>query len=87
MGAKSLGTPRLGCLQESRLTIRYVPQLQGVLLAHWDHTFQDDTVQLISECPFGIAEVEFDSIIWAPKIGQKLCESSPSLRGGISKSK
>ena len=52
-----------------------MPQLQGVLLAHWDHTFQDDTVQLINECPFGIAEVEFDSIIWAPKIGQKLCMS------------
>lgn len=44
------------------------------MLSHWDHTFQDETVQLVNECPFGIAEVEFDSIIWAPKIGQKLCE-------------
>lgn len=53
---------------------RYIPQLQGVLLAHWDITFMDETVQLINECPFGVAEVEFDSLVWAPKLGQRLCE-------------
>ncbi|OCF36187.1 hypothetical protein I316_02060 [Kwoniella heveanensis BCC8398] len=54
------------------MIMRYVPQMSGVLLAHWDHEFIDDTVKLINECPFGIVEVEFRSILWAPKIGQKL---------------
>ncbi|WVF66130.1 hypothetical protein IAT40_000869 [Kwoniella sp. CBS 6097] len=54
------------------MIMRYVPQMSGVLLAHWDHEFIDDTVKLMNECPFGIVEVEFHSILWAPKIGQKL---------------
>ncbi|WVQ93758.1 hypothetical protein IAU59_000835 [Kwoniella sp. CBS 9459] len=54
------------------MIMRYVPQMSGVLLAHWDHEFIDDTVKLVNECPFGIVEVEFHSILWAPKIGQKL---------------
>ncbi|WVR03528.1 hypothetical protein IAU60_000520 [Kwoniella sp. DSM 27419] len=54
------------------MIMRYVSQMGGVLLAHWDHDFVDDTVQLINECPFGVIEVEFHAILWAPKIGQKL---------------
>ena len=50
----------------------YVPQMGGVLLAHWEHEFLDDTVKIINECPFGVCEVQFRSIIWAPKLGQKL---------------
>jgi hypothetical protein len=76
-----------------------VSQLSGVLLAHWEHEIIDDTVKLINECPFGVFEVEFRSIVWAPKIGQKLCECgrgflsfdcavwtgdpSPALRAGL----
>jgi DNA-directed RNA polymerase I subunit RPA43 len=53
---------------------RYVPQMNGVLLAHWEHELLDDTVSIINECPFGVCEVQFYSILWAPKIGQKLCK-------------
>lgn len=51
-------------------------QVKGVLLAHWDHTFLDESVNLINECPFGVADVEFETLIWAPKLGQKLRESA-----------
>jgi DNA-directed RNA polymerase I subunit RPA43 len=46
----------------------------GVLLAHWEHEFVDETVKIINECPFGVCEVQFHSIVWAPKVGQVLCE-------------
>ena len=52
---------------------RYVPQMNGVLLAHWEHEFLDDTVKIINECPFGVCEVQFRSVLWAPKAGQRLC--------------
>lgn len=52
----------------------FVPQMGGVLLAHWDHQIGDDTVKIINECPFGVCEVTFASIIWAPRVGQKLCK-------------
>jgi DNA-directed RNA polymerase I subunit RPA43 len=48
--------------------------MNGVLLAHWEHELLDDTVSIINECPFGVCEVQFYSILWAPKIGQKLCK-------------
>ncbi|KAK8845505.1 hypothetical protein IAR55_006218 [Kwoniella newhampshirensis] len=54
------------------MIMRYVSQMGGVLLAHWEHSFVDDTTKLVNECPFNIVEVEFHSILWAPKIGQKL---------------
>jgi len=47
----------------------------GVLLAHGDHEFVDDTVKILNECPFGVCEVEFRSIVWAPKLGQRLCKT------------
>lgn len=54
----------------------------GVLLAHWDHAFCDDSVKLINECPFGVTEITFRAIVWAPKVGQVLSGahslSSPS---------
>ena len=46
----------------------------GVLLAHWEHEFIDDTVKIVNECPFGVCEVQFRSVVWAPKLGQKLCK-------------
>lgn len=52
----------------------YVPQMNGVLLAHWDHSIPDDTVKIINECPFGVCEVQFCAIVWAPRVGQVLCE-------------
>ncbi|KAL7418815.1 hypothetical protein Q5752_006499 [Cryptotrichosporon argae] len=64
------------------MLMRYMPEMGGVLLAHWEHGFLDDTVQIINECPFGVCEVEFHSIVWAPQIGQVLTGthslSSPS---------
>lgn len=66
------------------LTCRYVAQMGGVLLAHWDHELIDDTVKLINECPYGICEVEFYSIIWAPKIGQRLSTCFIKVQGSRS---
>ena len=57
------------------IVIRYVAQMSGVLLAHWEHEFLDDTVKIVNECPFGICEVQFRSVIWAPRLGQRLCRS------------
>ncbi|KAL1407075.1 hypothetical protein Q8F55_006488 [Vanrija albida] len=54
------------------MLMRYVPQLGGVLLAHTKHEFVDDMVRIINECPFGVVEVQFHSIVWAPKVGQVL---------------
>ncbi|TYJ56729.1 hypothetical protein B9479_002499 [Cryptococcus floricola] len=54
------------------MVMRYVPQMGGVLLAHWEHSFEDETAKIVGECPFGVVEVEFHSVLWAPKIGQKL---------------
>ncbi|GMK56715.1 hypothetical protein CspeluHIS016_0305550 [Cutaneotrichosporon spelunceum] len=54
------------------MLMRYVGQMGGVLLAHWGHEMLDDTVKIVNECPFGVCEVSFQSIIWAPKVGQVL---------------
>ncbi|TXT05002.1 hypothetical protein VHUM_03822 [Vanrija humicola] len=54
------------------MLMRYVPQLGGVLLAHTKHELVDDMVRIINECPFGVVEVQFHSIVWAPKVGQVL---------------
>jgi DNA-directed RNA polymerase I subunit RPA43 len=48
--------------------------MSGVLLAHWEHEFIDETVKIINESPYGVCDVQFRSVIWAPKIGMKLCE-------------
>jgi hypothetical protein len=36
----------------------------------------DDYINLVNECPYGVIEVKFQSIIWAPKLGQRLGKSS-----------
>ncbi|KAK4683891.1 DNA-directed RNA polymerase I subunit RPA43, partial [Tremellales sp. Uapishka_1] len=54
------------------MVMRYVPQMSGVLLAHWNHEFSDDTAGIIDDCPFAVCSLGFESIIWAPKIGQKM---------------
>jgi DNA-directed RNA polymerase I subunit RPA43 len=51
--------------------------LDGILLAHWEHTYLDETASLINECPFGVVDVQFETLVWAPKLGQKLCKLSP----------
>lgn len=57
------------------LTGRYVPQLEGVLVAHYQHEILDNTLKIIDECPYGVGFVEFDAILWSPQVGQKLCQS------------
>ncbi|KIR37292.1 DNA-directed RNA polymerase I subunit RPA43 [Cryptococcus deuterogattii 2001/935-1] len=54
------------------MIMQYLPEVKGVLIAHWDHSFDDDTAKIINECPFEVVNVEFHAIYWAPKIGQKL---------------
>ncbi|KLT42804.1 hypothetical protein CC85DRAFT_245172 [Cutaneotrichosporon oleaginosum] len=54
------------------MLMRYVSQMGGVLLAHWNHEVMDDTVKIVNECPYGVCEVSFHSIIWAPVVGQVL---------------
>ncbi|ORX34732.1 hypothetical protein BD324DRAFT_583103 [Kockovaella imperatae] len=57
------------------MLMRYVPQMNGVLLAHWEHEFMDDTVKIINESPYGVCDVQFRSVTWAPKPGQRLTGS------------
>ena len=54
--------------------------MEGVLLAHWEHDFLDSTSKIINESPFGVCDVTFRAIVWAPQLGQRLCECLPASR-------
>ncbi|KAI5450491.1 hypothetical protein NCC49_002948 [Naganishia albida] len=54
------------------LVMRYTPALQAVLLAYSDIKFADTTANILNDCPFAIADVSFNAVVWSPKIGHRL---------------
>ena len=51
---------------------RYIPALQGVVLAHDKLEFLDRTATIKADCPFANCRVAFDATVWSPQVGMKL---------------
>ncbi|KZT21374.1 hypothetical protein NEOLEDRAFT_1139478 [Neolentinus lepideus HHB14362 ss-1] len=51
---------------------RYVPSLQGVVLAHSNLQFLDQKASIKADCPYAICNVGFDATVWSPHAGMKL---------------
>ncbi|GJE94424.1 DNA-directed RNA polymerase I subunit rpa43 [Phanerochaete sordida] len=54
------------------MLMRYVPALQGVVLAHHDLRFLDSKATIKADCPFANCTVNFQATVWSPYVGQKL---------------
>ncbi|KAH9942444.1 uncharacterized protein BXZ73DRAFT_88017 [Epithele typhae] len=54
------------------MLMRYIPSLQGVVLAHNRLEFLDRTATIKAECPFANCRVAFDATVWSPQVGMKL---------------
>ncbi|KAL1942127.1 hypothetical protein VTO73DRAFT_6657 [Trametes versicolor] len=52
--------------------MRYIPALQGVVLAHDHLEFLDTVATIKADCPFTICKVTFDATVWSPQVGMKL---------------
>lgn len=53
-------------------TCRYIPALQGVVLAHDRLEFLDKVATIKADCPFANCRVAFDATVWSPQVGMKL---------------
>lgn len=51
---------------------RYVPALQGILLAHNNLRFMSSSATIKGDCPFANCTVIFDATVWSPRVGMKL---------------
>ncbi|KAH9948666.1 hypothetical protein B0H21DRAFT_655967, partial [Amylocystis lapponica] len=54
------------------MLMRYIPALQGVVLAHDNLRFLDSTAAIKADCPFANCRVAFDATVWSPQVGMKL---------------
>ncbi|KAH9892460.1 hypothetical protein C8Q73DRAFT_698109 [Cubamyces lactineus] len=54
------------------MLMRYIPALQGVVLAHDRLEFLDKSATIKADCPFAICKVAFDATVWSPQVGMKL---------------
>ncbi|TFK22581.1 hypothetical protein FA15DRAFT_671373 [Coprinopsis marcescibilis] len=54
------------------LIMRYIPSLEGVVVAHSDLEFLSDTAAIKGDCPFMICDVKFNATVWKPRIGMKM---------------
>ncbi|KAF8919949.1 hypothetical protein CPB85DRAFT_1557272 [Mucidula mucida] len=54
------------------MIMRYIPALQGVVLAHSNLSFLDDKASIKADCPFLVCRVSFDATVWSPSIGMTL---------------
>ncbi|KAI9060323.1 hypothetical protein FKP32DRAFT_1595714 [Trametes sanguinea] len=54
------------------MLMRYIPALQGVVLAHDHLRFLDNVATIKADCPFAICKVAFDATVWSPQVGMKL---------------
>ncbi|EKM54609.1 uncharacterized protein PHACADRAFT_258586 [Phanerochaete carnosa HHB-10118-sp] len=54
------------------MLMRYIPALQGVVLAHHNLRFLDSKAAIKADCPFANCNVSFEAIVWSPYVGQKL---------------
>ncbi|OBZ70658.1 DNA-directed RNA polymerase I subunit rpa43 [Grifola frondosa] len=51
---------------------RYIPALQGVVLAHDNLQFLDRAATIKADCPFANCRIGFDATVWSPQVGMKL---------------
>ncbi|KAG9316722.1 hypothetical protein JVU11DRAFT_2782 [Chiua virens] len=54
------------------MVMRYIPSLQGVLLAHSNIQFLSQTANIHGDCPFAVCNVSFDATVWGPRVSMKL---------------
>ncbi|KAI0730318.1 hypothetical protein C8Q72DRAFT_823759 [Fomitopsis betulina] len=54
------------------LLMRYIPALQGVVLAHDNLKVLAATATIKGDCPFANCQIAFDATVWSPQIGMKL---------------
>ncbi|KAF8557601.1 hypothetical protein OG21DRAFT_1434806 [Imleria badia] len=54
------------------MVMRYIPSLQGVLLAHSNIRFLSKTASIHGDCPFAVCNVSFDATVWGPRVSMKL---------------
>ncbi|KAF9227244.1 hypothetical protein BS17DRAFT_806452 [Gyrodon lividus] len=54
------------------MVMRYIPTLQGVLLAHSNLRFLTQTASIRGDCPFAVCNVGFDATVWSPCVSMKL---------------
>ncbi|KDQ55861.1 hypothetical protein JAAARDRAFT_133675 [Jaapia argillacea MUCL 33604] len=54
------------------MIMRYIPSLQGVVLAHSNLQFLEANATIKGDCPFAISRIAFDATVWSPYVGQKL---------------
>ncbi|CAD6977493.1 unnamed protein product [Tilletia controversa] len=64
----------LGAVRElfDTMVMRYVPQLNGILIAHENHTFLAGAAEIRADSAFATAPVKVKCTIWAPSIGMRL---------------
>ncbi|EIW83174.1 hypothetical protein CONPUDRAFT_121639 [Coniophora puteana RWD-64-598 SS2] len=54
------------------MIMRYIPALQGVVLAHHNLKFLSRTATIKADCPFTVCPICFDATVWRPRVGMKL---------------
>lgn len=60
------------CIITLHVEIRYIPALQGVVLAHDSLQFIDSTATIKADCPFANCRIAFAATVWSPRVGMKL---------------
>ncbi|KZW00259.1 hypothetical protein EXIGLDRAFT_711428 [Exidia glandulosa HHB12029] len=67
------GNP-VACANEmlDSMMMRYIPALEGVMLAHSDLRFLQEKASLVGACPFAVCTIGFRALVWGPTIGMKL---------------
>lgn len=56
------------------VSARYIPSLQGVVLSHSHLQFLESAATIKADCPFANIHVGFETTVWSPQIGMKLCK-------------
>ena len=67
----------------ARRACRYIPALQGVVLAHDRLAFLDRVATVKADCTFANCRVAFDATVWSPSVGMKLGASVFWLAGAL----
>ena len=68
-----MDSPRSSILEQlDTLVMRYIPQLEGVLLTHADARFLGTLGGILGDSAFAEAPVAFTALVWRPQIGMRL---------------
>ncbi|KAI0072665.1 hypothetical protein K474DRAFT_1667564 [Panus rudis PR-1116 ss-1] len=54
------------------MIMRYIPAVQGVILAHDGLRFLEPVATIKADCPFANCQIAFAATVWSPQIGMKL---------------